>query len=309
MFCDNNVGEAAQGENPQSSQGSEFDDDIDDDEESFDENLGTVGYSMLSPKKGRTKNPAPSNSMDENHLHQPKGRFPNQNVNIKSGSGNTIKGQIDRWHGKVQRANLFLFDDRVFIAEDTTDAKKLLKIDTGRNIVARKINPIMSRVIKTFDIEVSAFRAVFNIFFWKDPFLSYWAMVSTFAVMIVFLIFPWRAFFFLLGIFGLGPQNYFLVDWYHQKKDAKRHERELLSDSNKSPDGRQEKQLESVNEGDNASCGSASNYNDSISNSPLLFRNNVKVKPDGKAREVIVPSVPFRYNRFYGKIFTSLLLH
>ena len=37
----------------------------------------------------------------------------------------------------------------------------------------------------------------------------------------------------------------------------------------------------------------------SLSTSPLLIRNNKTHLPDGRKREVIVPSVPFRYNRFY----------
>jgi len=38
-----------------------------------------------------------------------------------------------------------------------------------------------------------------------------------------------------------------------------------------------------------------------VSRSPLLFRENVWMKPDGKRREVIIPGgdCVFRFNRFY----------
>lgn len=70
--------------------------------------------------------------------------------------------------------------------------------------------------------------------------------------------------------------NYFLVDWFEAKRIAKQQKK-----------GATKQSLVTID-----SCRD-------LAESPLLFRNNIKMKPDGRHREVIVPSVPFRYNRFY----------
>ena len=82
-----------------------------------------------------------------------------------------------------------------------------------------------------------------------------------------------------VGLICLGPQNYFLVDWFEVKRIVRQQKKRSM----KKPT------VESLE---------FDSYHD-LAESPLLFRNNVQMKPDGKHREVIIPSVPFRYNRFY----------
>ena len=96
-----------------------------------------------------------------------------QNVaNKAENSGTSIKQQLKQWHYKAQRASLHLFDDRLFIVdEDRTDAKRLLGINTTNNPVSKRTNPLLSLVLRIFDIGVSAFRAMFNMLMWKDPML------------------------------------------------------------------------------------------------------------------------------------------
>ena len=112
---------------------------------------------------------------------------------------------------------------------------------------------------------------------WKDPFLSFLVTLFVFFLMIVLLVFPWRYLFFVVGLVGLGPQNYFLANWFEEKRFARQQMKKAATKS---------------------SFESLGSYGD-LADSPLLFRNDVRVKPDGRHREIIVPSVPFRYNRFY----------
>lgn len=221
--------------------------------------------------------------------------LPDQNVRNKSqGGGSTIQHQINKLHSKVQKANLHLFDDRVFVANDKADAEKILKMNTAKNPIARKINPMLADMIKIFEVEVSAFRAAFNILFWKDPFLSFAVLVMVLCLMVVLLIFPWQKFFFVVGILGLGPQNYFFLDWCISKRAAQKHGHQLLSKSAQSPNDQNEKEDANGKGG----RGDQPFLRPGIS-PQLSLRNNIQMKPDGKLREIIVPSAPFRYNRFY----------
>merc|ERR1711966_594705 len=132
-------------------------------------------------------------------------------------------------------------------------------------------NPVLGGVMKMFEIQLSFVRAVFNVCMWNDPMLSFWISMVIFGLAVVLFIFPWRLFFFVIGFLGLGPQNYFLYDLYLLKRASK---------SKKTPtkeDPVQERR-KSMNTGDS----------EDVSRSPLLFRENVWMKPDGKRREEIV---------------------
>lgn len=202
--------------------------------------------------------------------------IPVQDMGVKTKSSSTIISQIEKMHAKASKASLHLFDDRVFLVDDRVEAEKLLGINTTNNPIAKKVNPIFGAFLKLIDIELSSFRAVFNIIMWKDPFLSFWVTLFVFCLMVFLLVFPWRYLFFVVGLVGLGPQNYFLAIWFEARRIARQQQKKAKT-----------KSLES--EG---------SYRD-LAESPLLFRNNVQMKPDGRHREIIVPSVPFRYNRFY----------
>lgn len=210
--------------------------------------------------------------------------LPEQNMGIKAKTSRTIISQIEGMHAKASKATLHLFDDRVFVADDKAEAERLLQINVTNNPIAKKLNPIMGAFLKLIDIELCTFRALFNILMWKDPFLSFWMTLIVFFLMVVLLVFPWRYFFFITGFIGLGPQNYFLADWFEAKYIARQQKKKANAKSS----------LESLVE------------NNDLGESPLLHRNNVQMKPDGKHREIIVPSVPLRYNRFYGEYFLDI---
>jgi len=211
--------------------------------------------------------------------------IPEQDVKAKSAKkkGN-MQQDIEKVHLKVSRASLHLFEDRVFQAEDMEEAKKMLSMNNSKNPIRRKFNPVLGGVMKMFEIQLSFVRAVFNVCMWNDPMLSFWISMVIFGLAVVLFIFPWRLFFFVIGFLGLGPQNYFLYDLYLLKRASK---------SKKTPtkeDPVQERR-KSMNTGDS----------EDVSRSPLLFRENVWMKPDGKRREVIIPGgdCVFRFNRFY----------
>jgi hypothetical protein len=238
---------------------------------------------------------------------------PNQDVDVIV-KKDPIQQQIDRQHSKVQRATLHLFDDRVFLADDKVDAERLLKINSKSNPIAKKLNPMLATVVKIFEIFLSTFRASFNVFMWKDPTLSFCFMVIIICLMIVVAIFPWKQFFYLVGVVVLGPQNKLLAKSNKDKQETQGQDESFVKKlkkstfvgllSSPSPGGqRQGGKLPSKNGGESGSAkGPKANRHvgqSDLSNSPLLHRNNSQLKPDGKNRQVIVPSMPFRHHRFY----------
>ena len=205
--------------------------------------------------------------------------LPEQNIKAKKGAKKSkpIQEEISELHDKAKKATLNLFDDRVFMVYGD-DGEKTLKLYDSMNPVVKLVNPLLGGVFKIVDTNLNAFRAIFNILMWKDPALSFWATLSAIFFMYVLFLIPWRIFFCVGGIVAVGPQNYFLADWFEKRQAAKKKKK-----------AEKEKA---------ASLPTRSRPVD-LSASPLLMRNNIQMKPDGKSREIIVPSVPLRYNRFY----------
>lgn len=212
--------------------------------------------------------------------------IPDQDVKAKGAKGakkgkGSMLQDIEKAHHKVSRAHLHLFDDRVFLAEDKEEAQKLLSLNKSKNPIRRKMNPLLGGVMKIFEIQLSLVRAVFNVCMWKDSMLSFWFTVLVFCLMVVLFIFPWRLFFFIVGLVGLGPQNYFLINKYHARRTSRPKATPVVVDP----------------ERERRTSVAAEDSTDS----PLLLRDNIRMKADGKRREVIVPGEDcvFRFNRFY----------
>ena len=106
--------------------------------------------------------------------------------------------------------NLFLVkysramnDENLNLVEEQ---KKLgLHIKTANpltSIVAGFLEPIMNMM----NIYVFAVRELFFISTWRDPYLSAWTLVGLCFLMVVLAFFPYRLFFFIVGILCFGPQ-------------------------------------------------------------------------------------------------------
>jgi len=59
-------------------------------------------------------------------------------------------------------------------------------------------------------VALCAYRSIYNIFSWHDPFLSFWFSVCCIMTIAVLLLFPWRTVFFAVGVVALGPQNWLM---------------------------------------------------------------------------------------------------
>jgi len=124
-------------------------------------------------------------------------------------------------------------------------------------------------------------RAIFNVFTWQDPILSFWVAVLGPVVVLALHLLPYRIFFFLLGVAAVGPQNLLLRLWRESKGDPPPDFDKLFRTKKIPRDDRVEE----------------SQYfsSEAPGNQHIKYIN---VDPK-QVRNVVVPYGPLKYNRFY----------
>jgi hypothetical protein len=74
------------------------------------------------------------------------------------------------------------------------------------NLVQRIASGFLGPLMRMIRIIVYLMRVSFNVATWRDPILSWWAFLFLTVLFLILLVFPWRAFFFLVSLLGFGPQ-------------------------------------------------------------------------------------------------------
>lgn len=89
---------------------------------------------------------------------------------------------------------------------------KLLQINkySHPNPWINRVGVIVQPIVEIVQAWLYFFRALFNIFTWQDPILSFWIAFLGPILVILLHFFPYRLAFFLAGMVIVGPQNYFL---------------------------------------------------------------------------------------------------
>lgn len=84
---------------------------------------------------------------------------------------------------------------------------KLLGMQSkGSNPIHRIMGTFLGPLMRMIRIIVFIIRIAFNISTWRDPYLSFWVSVGLCVLFFILIIFPWKAFFTLATLIGLGPQ-------------------------------------------------------------------------------------------------------
>jgi hypothetical protein len=85
--------------------------------------------------------------------------------------------------------------------------------DKSLGIDKRAVNPItrlaesfLGPMMRMMRVGLYLIRILFNVYTWRDPYLSFWAFLVLCAVFVFLLVFPWRMLFFLIVVLALGPQ-------------------------------------------------------------------------------------------------------
>ena len=155
---------------------------------------------------------------------------PPQNIDIKPDQTNdkAIADQLEEVRQNLHKATFNLFDDKSYVIKDPnaptwhsngrkkSDMKNDVKRDLDRllgvgqfsstNMLLGRIMAFAAPIMDMITIFLSAYRVLFNIFTWRDPFLSFWVSVGCILVLYVLLLFPWRIVIFAIGIVCVGPQ-------------------------------------------------------------------------------------------------------
>jgi hypothetical protein len=73
-------------------------------------------------------------------------------------------------------------------------------------MVVSRVAPFVEPIVGSATAFLCLFRALFNIFTWRDPFLSFWVTLLMSVLAAILLVFPWRLVLFAVGVVVVGPQ-------------------------------------------------------------------------------------------------------
>ena len=163
--------------------------------------------------------------------------IPDQDIDYEDNSSNEKKKNRKRLtedlgevKEKMHELTLHKFNSPAYVVKDSnsryfyyhqTSAKRR-KLDISSNLDKllnvgqySHSNPVVARVgqyvepiIGASHSFLCAFRALFNVMTWRDPFLTFWVSLVGFALVVILFIFPWRLALFGLGLWFVGPQNW-----------------------------------------------------------------------------------------------------
>jgi len=167
----------------------------------------------------------------------PSHRLPIQDVDVVvEDNGGKLTDDLQNIKEQMHELSYHYFNDKAYVIKDKEARfaygnlkRQEKKIKKGEYNAAKELdrilnigfyshsNPVVARIGLYIEPLVGAsysalclFRAVFNLFTWRDPYLSFWVSLICGISMIVLFVFPWRTFMFILGIITVGPQNWIL---------------------------------------------------------------------------------------------------
>jgi hypothetical protein len=236
-------------------------------------------------------------------------------VSAEQGSGGTKKSEESSEHEHETMTQTALKKSKA--PQDEFD--RLLGLEfRSANPVNRILSSFLGPMMRILRISIYVVRIAFNVSTWRDPFLSFWTFVAMVGFLILLLVFPWRLFFFLTTIVGLGPQN-ILVRRYLEKR-AERMVEEKRQEAAKTSTNNSFENISS--HGSNMSTGSGDNKRGgffgrragrrgkrpSIDNMPVMtgerpaFSSDMQGQSSAKKlspRSIAIPYSRLRKERFY----------
>jgi len=222
-------------------------------------------------------------------LRQP----PPQDMSVKKKKDNPLE-KMAQAHFKVHRNMGHLFNSTVYEKKKNAvptssqkklkrgtrsndDVDKLLNLDmhSHSNNMLAKLGMLIEPIIGIALAILGVFRALFNIFTWRDPMCSFWVSILVPVLVVILHCFPWRAFMFLVGIVAFGPQN-LVIRIVKERYD------DHQTASKKSKGGEEKTALESLPDAQ-----------------PIFTTSLLNEGKDVDVTNIRVPYSPIKYQRFY----------
>lgn len=113
---------------------------------------------------------------------------------------------------KVSNASVHGTNDAVNTVATKDEYNKLLGTDKYSHSTPwmSRIGVYMQPIVEIALEWLCFFRALFNVFTWRDPILSFWVSILGPIVVVILHLFPWRVVLGILGLVLFGPQNWLL---------------------------------------------------------------------------------------------------
>ncbi|KAI2511283.1 Protein kinase C conserved region 2 [Fragilaria crotonensis] len=121
------------------------------------------------------------------------------------------------WHVFNYKTHIVKHPESVFFGQGKKAARgkdtkreieKLLNLGSysSSNMIVSRAAPYVAPLLGAALSFLGVFRTAFNVFTWRDPFMSFWVSVFGLLVTIILFYFPWRLFLLVTGCIVVGPQ-------------------------------------------------------------------------------------------------------
>ena len=154
---------------------------------------------------------APSDLVVWKRVKDPRG-LPEQDASVFVKSRKTLKEEIIHNKNLLHKYSQRLFDDRMFITNEEGSAAEELALNQAigtnkyKSPIVAKIAEYVAPGLEGLKVGLSVWRSVFNLFTWRDPFLTSLFFFGSCVLLLVLIVFPWQHFFFFMGLGAVGPQ-------------------------------------------------------------------------------------------------------
>lgn len=81
---------------------------------------------------------------------------------------------------------------------------------SSNNVIVSKVAVIVQPLVEIVQLFLSVFRALYNMFMWRDPILTFWLQLFLVIAIPIMHIIPWRVVLGVSGFVFVGPQNWLL---------------------------------------------------------------------------------------------------
>jgi C2 domain len=166
--------------------------------------------------------------------------IPEQDIDLNGpSSGTKLSDDMAEIKEQMHKFTCHLFNDKthcikqsnaVYFGAVTKQGKRRKNVDHDLQRLLQigqysHANPIVGRIGQYLEPLVGGAqawlcggRAGFNIYTWRDPFLSFWFSLLGMVIVAILFVFPWRLFLFVVGLIVVGPQN-LILRWIKERRE------------------------------------------------------------------------------------------